>query len=309
MRRQNPLTRLRDLESALQESGLKPNPFEALLGRVRAFLSRYAALERELLGGIQITVPRHLLDELDADRPEDVVELLAHRERKRLDLAGIGERDVMAMLDREEFKVYRPEFPPGTGLLGFFVFDEAVGPAFVVDGRLPFPTANPVFAQLYGHYLLDHDPYEIRLVRVESGSPRSVRARHFAVAFLIAPEELGSYLKAMGWKPGDPFERESLEHLSMYFEVDAATVTARLLSLGVLTPEDVAHLDLPLPEVLLEPYLAVPDRFVRLALEAHARRQLSDAELAEHLETDQKNALRLAGQFQAPDLDSSGGES
>ncbi len=304
-----PLTRLRDLESALQESGLKPETFDALLERVRAFLSRYADLERDLLGGIQITVPRHLLDEHDAVRPEDVVEQLAHRERNRLDLAGLGERDVMTMLDHEELKVYRPAFPPESGLLGFFVFDEAIGPAFVVDGRLPATTANTVFAQLYGHYLLDHDPYEIRLAGRESSSPRSVHARHFAVAFLIAPEELGSYLKAMGWKTSDPIPTEFLEHLSVYFEVDPATVAARLLSLGLLSADDVAHIELPLPQAPPEPPTAVPDRFVRLALEAHARRQLTDEELAQHLETDKRNALRLAAQFKAPDLDSTLGES
>ena len=303
------LTRLGDLEAALQRAGLKSETFEELLERVRAFLSRYAELERELLGGIQISVPRHLLDADDMERPENVVERLADRERARLDLAGIGERDVMSMLDREELKVYRPLFPQGAGLQGFFVFDEAVGPAFVVDARLPRTTANAVFAQLYGHYLLDLDPYEIQLVRTKSGSARSLRARHFAVAFLIAPEELGSYLKGMGWKTGNPVTRDFLEQLSVYFEVDAATVAARLLSVGLLSAEDVAELDLPIPEPNPDPQMAVPERFVRLALEAHARRLLTDKELARYLETDVHDALRLAGQFQGPELDSTRGQS
>ena len=305
----SPLTRLKDLEPAMQQSGLRPESFKALLERVRTFLSRYAELEREVLGGIQITVPRHLLDEHEADRPEDVVERLAHREHKRLDLSGIGERDVLTALDHEEFKVYRPAFPAGTDLQGLFVFDEAVGPAFVVDGQLPSMTANAVFAQLYGHYLMDHDPYEIQLVRTESGSARSIRARHFAVAFLIPPEELGSYLKAIGWKPGDAVTPEFLEHLSVYFEVDAATVAARLLSLGLLSADDVVDLELPALDVVPAAPLAVPDRFVRLALEAHARGRLTDEELARHLETDVRNALGLAAQFEAPDLDSTLGES
>ena len=304
-----PFTRLSDLESAIRQSGLKPESLEALLERVRGFLARYAELERELLGGIQMTVPRHLLDEHEEDRPEDVVERLAQRERERLDLSGVGERDVMTALDHEELKVYRPAFPPGADLQGVFVFDEAVGPAFVVDGRLPLITSNAVFAQLYGHYLMDHDPYEIRFVRTESGSARSIRARHFAVALLIPPEELGSYLKAAGWKPGDPVTREFLEHLSVYFEADVATVAARLLSLGLLSADEVAHLDLPVLEADGDAHMAVPDRFVRLALEAHARRLLTDEDLARHLETDVRSALRLASQFAGPDLDSGGGES
>jgi len=305
------LTRLSDLESALEQSGVKAKTHRALLERVRTFLKRYADLERELLGGIQIAVPRHLLDEheTETDRPQDVVERLAFRERKRLDLTGIGERDVMTVLDREELKVYRPPFPSGTDLLGFFVFDENVGPAFVVDGQLPPQRANAVFAQLYGHYLLDHDPYEIRVARPVSDSARSLRARHFAVAFLIDPEELGSYLKGLRWKVGDPITLAFLEHLSVYFEVDTETVVARLLSLGLWTAEDVSQLDLAVPERGPLPEMAVPDRFVRLALEAHARGQLTDQELALHLETDVENALGLAGQFAAPDLDSTSGES
>ena len=139
---QAPLTRLDDLVPALERSGLDPAHHEKVIERVRVFLGRYAALERELLGGIQITVPRHLLETDEGDRPEDVVERLAYRERERLDLAGVGERDVMTVLDHEELKVYRPPFPPGTPLRGFFLFDEAIGPAFVVDGRLPQTTAN-----------------------------------------------------------------------------------------------------------------------------------------------------------------------
>jgi len=303
------LTRLSDLEPAMLQSGLSPELFEALLERVRRFLARYADLERELLGGTQMTVPLHLLDEYEADRPEDVVERLAQRERERLGLSGIGERDVMTALDHEELKVYLPAFPPGADLLGFFVFDETVGPAFVVDGRLPPMTANAVFAQLYGHYLMDHDPYEIRFVRTETRPARSIRARHFAVAFLISPEELGSYLRAAGWKPGGPVTPEFLAQLSVYFEVDVATVAARLLSLGLLTADEVAHLELPVLEAEGEAHMAVPDRFVRLALEAHARRLLTDEDLARHLETDVRSALGLASQFAGPDLDSGGGES
>ena len=48
---------------------------------------------------------------------------------------------------------------------------------------------------------------------------------------------------------------------------------------------------------------------MRLALEAHARGRLTDEELARHLETDVRNALGLAAQFEAPDLDSTLGES
>ena len=302
-----PLTQLADLEAALAREGLEAATHAELLERTRRFLGRYAELERDLLGGIQIALPRHLLEtEFASERPEELVEMLAHRERERLDLAGIGERDVAMLLDHEGLKVYRPPFPPGTALQGFFVFDESVGPAFVVDGRLSRGATNTVLAQLYGHYLLDHDPYEIRLVRVgtTAASARSLRGRHFAVAFLVGREELASYLRALKWTPGDPVTPHLLEHLSVYFEVDAATIATRLLSLGLLGADEPALEELTSdpPESLEE--TPVPDRFVRLALEAHALGGVTDPELARYLETDVRSARRLAAQFQGPELDS-----
>jgi hypothetical protein len=86
-------------------------------------------------------------------------------------------------------------------------------------------------------------------------------------------------------------------------------VAARLLSLGLLSAGDAVHLELEAPVSVSEHDLAVPDRFVRLALEAHARHRLTANELAFHLETDVRNAQRLAAQFQAPDLDSGPPES
>ena len=238
-----PLIRLADLEAVLAKEGLDAAAHAALIARARRFLGRYADMERELLGGIQVALPRHLL-EIDAapERPEELVEWLAHRERERLDLTGRGERDVATLLDREGLKVYQPPFPTGTALQGFFVFDEVVGPAFVVDGRLTRRAANTVLAQLYGHFLMDHDPYEIRLVLAGAGaaSARSLRGRHFAVAFLVGREELASYLRALKWTPGDPVSAQLFEHLSVYFEVDPATIATRLLSLGLLEADEPA---------------------------------------------------------------------
>jgi hypothetical protein len=298
------LNRLRDLESVLERAELRLAPHAKLLERVRRFLHRYAELERELLGGIRIAVPRHLLEQ-DEGPPEDLVERLADRTAKAWNWPSQGDREVMTMLDHEGLKVYRPPFPKGSDLQGFFVFDEEVGPAFVVDGRLPCISANTVFAQLYGHYLMDLDPYEIQLVLAgrSAASPRSLRSRHFAVAFLVGRTELLSYLRGLGWKPGDPVPQSLLEHLSVFFEVDTATVAARLLSLGLLDAAGVADLDLgSAPAGSKES--AVPDRFVRLALEAYARRRLTAEELAQYLETDVRSALRLASQFAVPDLDS-----
>ena len=302
-----PLTRLVDLEAVLVAEGFDAAAHAELIERTRRFLGRYAELERELLGGIQIALPRHLFEtDVLSERPEELVEMLAHRERERLDLTGKGDRDVATLLDREGLKVYRPPFPSGTPLQGFFAFDETVGPAFVADGHLTLRATNTVLAQLYGHFLLDHDPYEIRIVRAggAAGSARSLRGRHFAVAFLVGREELASYLRALKWTPGDPVTTALFEQLSVYFEVDPATIATRLLSLGLLEADEPALEELASDAPVSEEETPVPDRFVRLALEAHSRGGLSAPELARYLETDVRSARRLAAQFEGPELDS-----
>jgi hypothetical protein len=300
--------RLADLEIVLAGAGLDPAAHAGLLRRVRKFLQHYADLERALLGSIRIAVPRHLLDAGEADAgsrdPLDLVEILARREGRRLGFGADGGRDVMSLLDHDGLKVYRPLFPEGSALRGIFLFDEEVGPAFLADGRLPHHASNAVFARLYGHYLLDHDPYEIRMVVVgdTTREARALRGWHFAVAFLIERAELAGYLQALDWKQGNPVDVALLRHLTVYFEADAETVAGRLLSLGFLDADSVRDL----PPVLAEgesdipgDEAAVPERFVRLALEAHARGLLSRRRLAAHLETDERSARLMAEQFEA----------
>jgi hypothetical protein len=246
------------------------------------------------------------------------VESLARHERKRLAFGGLAGRDVMTILDHEGQKVYRPHFPENGALRGFFLFDEEIGPAFVADGRLPHPTSNAVFARLYGHYLLDHDPYQIRLVTTGDAArgARALRGGHFAVAFLIGKRELRGFLAALDWKPPRPVDARLLEQLTVYFEADAETVVGRLLSLGLLEaaevpdllptpsgPEETPPEETPPEEAPLEEETSVGERYVRLALEAHARGQLTEKELARHLETDLRSARRLAGQFEVGALD------
>ncbi len=300
-----PLQNLSELEAALRAAGLTPGAYRTLLGRVRRFLGRYADLETRLLGRVEAVVPAHLLA---LDLPEDpleAAELLAERERARLDL-GEGEvGDMMTLLDRETLKVYRPPFPAGA-LDGFFLFDGDVGPALVVDGNLPPAESDYVFARLYAHYLMDNDPYRIQLAfsgRPAGADPVELRAQAFAGAFLVSRLGIARYLDALGWKRGDPVTAEVVRHLAVYFEVSPRTLLARLLSLRLTSPAEVPALVRALEESgegesePSPPPSPVPERFVRLALEAHARKEIGDRELARDLETDLAGARRLAARF------------
>jgi hypothetical protein len=305
-----PLQNLDDLETAFTRGGIPLPPVRGLLTRCRTFFRRYAALEERLLGRVTFTVPEHLLLPRPPEDPVQAVEGLARREARRLAWGGEGGRDLPLLLDRDGLKIYRPRFPDGAGVEGFFLFDRAAGPVFVVDGGFPPETMNALAARLYGHYLLDHDPYGIHLLvpGTAGEDPRALRARHFAASLLVDEEELRSYLAGLGWTPGSPVPPDALPHLVAFFEVDAGTVIARLLFLSLVDPGAVPALaggivDPARSEAAGDPIAALPDRFVRLALEAHARGFLTLAELAHHLEGDATAARRLAAQFRLPDGD------
>ena len=304
----SPPQRLSELEAALAGAGLDPGRHRALLARVRAFFTRYAYLEKTLLGSVRVPVPRHLVEEeLPPGDPLEAAEILAARERARLGLLERETGDVMDLLDRESLKVYRPPFPAASPLEGVFLFDPEVGPAFVADGALDPLEVDFVLARLYGHFLLDHDPYRIQLVvsGEGNGSAVPVRANAFASAFLVGRDRLAAYLEAAGWTGERELDHDLLEQLALYFEVGYRALLTRLLALGYVVAERLPALlqaaaDARSPEVSPRETSTVPERFRRLALEAHARGRLDLDDLAAYLETDAATARALAGRFTMP---------
>jgi hypothetical protein len=299
------LQNLDQLEEAVSRAGLATKPLAPLLDRVRSHIGRYTKLESELAGGVGVDLPLHLLDEEEALEPEEQARHVARRERVRLDLGDGPVGGMRVLLEHEGLKVYLPPFPPETGLLGFFLFDEQAGPVFVADGGLEPDRADLVLAQLYGNFLLDHDPYSIRLVTAAgNGDPAAERARRFATVFLVSPEGLARYLVALGWEPGGALSVSDVRELALFFEMLPARFLERL--------QDLRFGDLPDPAEVEggEPAGAPPpgepvelgplsERFLRLALEGHARGLLDDASLARHLETDRRGAMRMAARFRA----------
>ncbi len=303
-----PFQNLSDLPEALAARGLDPALHRQVLEHLRRHMERYADLEKTLLGHVWVTVPAHLLDLDLPEEPLEAGEVLAARERERFGL-GEGEAgDVMSLFDREGLKVYRPRFPNGSEVDGLFLFDREVGPVLAVDGRLPAKEGDFVFARLYAHYLVDNDPYEIRFVvrgPDPERAPEELRAQAFAAAFLISRVGLRAYLDALGHREGDPVTADMLRQLAVYFEVGFRPLLTRLLSMGLLAAQDLRPLLEDLEPAAAPPEPAPPgavgERFTRLALEAHARKLLTDEQLAVHLETDEESALDLAARFRLED--------
>jgi Zn-dependent peptidase ImmA (M78 family) len=296
-----PLQNLRDLPTALAAAGLDDDAHRAAARRARAFLLGYARLEKGLIGEVPLLFPDHLLGMDLPDDPLEAGRALAARERERL---GEGEEalgDLAYLLDRQGLKVYRLELPADSPLEGFTLFDRYAGPALVVNRALGPAEADAVLARLYGHFLVDHDPYRIRLV-LRGAVPREaedLRAFAFAAAFLVPVDGVDRYLEALG---STDITDDTVHQLAVYFETDWRTIAAQLLSLRRLEAGDVAGMMERLgkrhgaaPEVHTTERL--PERYVRLALEAHARGRFGTDRLAVLLETDPASAASLASRF------------
>ena len=296
------LQNLSDLSAALSEAGLDASAHEDSLRRVREFFTGYAELETKFLGDVPLNFPTHLLERPLPDDPLEAGETLAGLERDRLGLSAGQTEGVLHFLDRQGLKVYRAALPPDSTLEGFFLFDRKAGPLFVVNRGLATVESDFVAARLYGHYLVDNDPYIIRVVR-SGGSidDEGLRASAFAASFLVSREGVEEYLGAMGRSQG-AIDADTAYHLTVFFEVGYRTLVSRLLAMKRLAADEVAPLvdrlktehGLP-PD--LHPAGPLPERYVRFALEGHARKHFNIQALAGYLETDPRIALELAERF------------
>jgi len=295
---------LSQLPEALAEAGYPAAPYRPVVERVQRYFRRYAALERALIGDVDVSFPSYLLG---LDLPEDPLaagEQLAALERERLGMGDAEAADLSERLDREGLKLYFPPLPPEGDLAGIFLFDAESGPCFVADGSAGRAGIDHTLALLLHAFLTENDPYRIRLVprRGDPGGETGLRARAFAAAFLVGADGVAAYLQAAGTAGTERIEPGLVHQLAVFCETGYEPLIARLLAMGRITAGEVPGLltvlaaEYPLDPVPREGG-PVSERYLRLALESHARGDMDLDDLARALETDRGRAARLAGRF------------
>jgi len=295
---------LSQLPDALEHAGYPAAPYRPVVERVQRHFRRYAALEHALVGDVDVIFPSYLLGLSLPDDPLAAGEELAQLERERLGLGDAEAANLAERLDREGFKLYFPPLPPEGDLAGIFLFDAEAGPCFTVDGAAGQAETDHTLAILLHAFLTENDPYRIKLVG-RRGRPEGeveLRARAFAAALLVSAEGVAGYLDAAGASGSARIDPALVHQLAVFCETGYPPLIARLLSLGRLTAAQVPELI----EVLAERYPLdsrprdggpVSERYLRLALESHARGDMDLDDLARALETDRGRAARLAGRF------------
>lgn len=319
---------LRDLLERAVSAGLDATVLRPTFERFLLICRRFAELEAKVLGSVPLQFPAYMYEEALVE-PQDPVTAgvaLARRERERLDVEGGALDDLLDLVEAQGLKVVQIPFPTESALLGVFLFDAKLGPALLVDAGRPRAEREYAAAHLYGHFLKDFDPYHawVCLLAGEAEPiPEELRARVFAGAFLVPPEELKTYLAAAGHRAGQAISAPLLEQLRIYFGADDRALVGALLAGGWLEAEAVADLlarapRAPEPEegdAVAEDSGAagpegagasarpggLPARYVALALAAHRGGALTLAEMARTLELDESTALALERSMSPPE--------
>lgn len=238
----SPDSTLKDLLARAHAAGLSADALRPVFERFLAVCRRFAELETKVLGSVPLQFPTYMYEVAMAEAADPVTAgvALARRERERLDVGSGALDDLLDQVEAQGLKVVQLAFPADCALLGVFVFDAKLGPALLVNAERPRAEREYAAAHLYGHFLADFDPYHswVCLLAGEAElAPEELRARVFASAFLVPPDDLAAYLAAAGQKPGAPLPGPLLDQLRVYFGADDRAIVGGLLAGGWLAAD------------------------------------------------------------------------
>jgi Zn-dependent peptidase ImmA (M78 family) len=265
--------------------------------RLRLFgvlCDHFARLESLVQGDVTFELPTHVTSDpsLLTGSAIEQGRRLAGLERKRLRLGQDPLDDLEALVDGMGMKVLAVPMPLESDVAGGFFFKSEIGPCIMVNARLSPEERAFSVAHQYCHFLADFNPYTARVcARGEpvGGEPSEERATGFAEAFMLPLGSLDPFLngeKAIGTGAVE------LKALSIHYGVPVWVVAHRLRGIG-FDVADVSEEALweAAEDVAFEPHL--PERLVRLALEARLRGLISPLRMSRLLRMERSVAERL----------------
>ncbi len=239
----------------------------------------YADLEEHVLGDLSYDLPVHQVPTIGGDERQlreeaealaDAARALLHRESPV--------RDIAHALEEHGARVYA--MPLSRHTRGVFVFAGETAPAFLVNSHLNPRGRSVVLAELYGHYLVDNDPYLPRVMSSDDAlvDEAAVRAGFFAEDLLLPSAMLDPLLD----------EGAGADVIADYADLPPSFVARRLTWLGVdAGVRDARDIWGGSGETL------VPERLVGLALEGIHEGRLSVDEFAGVLDLPREAAIDL----------------
>jgi Zn-dependent peptidase ImmA (M78 family) len=259
----------------------------------------FAYLERVVAGEVSFELATYQVSDLaeSALPSDDEGRNLARRERQRLCLGKDPIVGMKELLDAMAIKVFSRLLPEGSDIEGAFLFRSDVGPCIMVNSSQSPERQTLALAHQYCHFLADFDPY---LPRVCVGGTFSEtdacekRAWSFALEFLLPGDAL---LGLLGREEGDGVRTSELEALALYFGVAKSAVAEQLARLGLRAEQVEGELARETREVSSDRVARLPERFVRLAVEARSKGFISNLRAARLLQIPPRVAMELMAFF------------
>lgn len=279
--------------------------------RLRLFgvlCDHFARLENLVHGEVTFELPTHVTNDptLLSGPSVEQGRKLAGLERERLCLGEDPLDDVEAIVDGMGMKILSVPMPVESDVAGGFFFKSGIGPCIMVNSRLSAEERGFSVAHQYCHFLADFNPYRPRVcIRGEpgGGEPSEERATGFAEAFLLPAASLDLL---MNGERGMGTGARELKALSIHFGVPLWVVAHRLRGIGLDVPEvpDETPDETRRDDVNADPHL--PERLVRLALEARLRGLVTPLRMARLLRMEPPTAERLFRYYSECGEDASG---
>jgi Zn-dependent peptidase ImmA (M78 family) len=249
----------------------------------------YAELERSILGDLRYDLPVHsVVAEGGTERVlvEEATRLASAAWRLLDRVPPIG--DLPRALEEHSARVF--EMPMSRAVGGVFLFAGEIAPSFLLNSRLTERASTFMLAHLYGHYLIDNDPYSPQVCvltrpsapSAPGGGPASEserRATYFAHEFLMPALLVRRYSE----------EGATSTVLSETFELPESLVRERMALLGLPEGGSGGEED----QWTGDRGVLVPERLVRLALEGIHADALTVGDFARALRLDERDALGL----------------
>lgn len=288
-------------------------PSWVFLEETLALVGRYARIEKLVLGRVDVAYsPASLsVDLTPGGDPDAQGEALAIAERIRLALPEGPILDLQRLIEAQGIKIVSCAFP-AAGYAGGFFFDSSSGPCILLPAGVNVSEGLYALAHQYAHFMADIDPYITTLCGFPGfaahADPVEARAHAAALALLMPQADLQLYRDALEAGHPGPVSAQLLEHLHVYFDLDAEVVLWRLLALQWIDAAGLkvllaAHPDLAdnlrtLPPSVAPGAVLLPDRFVRLVASAFGSGRIDLDGAADYFGTDNDGAERILEQFE-----------
>jgi Zn-dependent peptidase ImmA (M78 family)/DNA-binding XRE family transcriptional regulator len=304
------------LRAAVGDPLTEADALNGPIASMQKFAEDYCRLERLVRSPLVPNYPPEV--RLGHADPQQLAEDIADQERRRL---GLGDQPVIhlrTLLEVEVgLRILYEDLP--SRVAGLFAYSDDFGGVIAVNRKHPAERRRATMVHEYGHLITERYKPGIDYTMADARKPIGERfAEAFAIAFLMPANSVRRRFHQIVGQSTD-FQIADLCRLSHYFFVSVEAMTLRLESLRLIPKGIRDHLKRSRfsPKKAAEALRLnqhpqtddrFSDRYVFLAVQAHAAGQLSEGQLADVLRCGRVDAREIVEKHLATTITGDDGE-